>query len=318
MKLKNKEVRIEPTNLCNYDCIMCPREKLTRKKGIMSMELYYNIIDQLVEMGVERVVLTGFGEPTIDHNLELKISYAKNRGLFVYIITNASRFGLKSIFDNKFKIYEYLNRGIDEIRLSFYGKNATEYSNIMFKGDFDRIVENLELLKYYKSFFPKTVISHFLLQFNDEPINYDEYPKILRDITDYYEIWKPHNFGDGRSYRELSGGKVSCGRPQNGPLQINWDGTIVPCCYDYNNSNVLGDLNINTIEEVLKGEKYNSLRDAHNRNEYIEFPFCDNCDQLLCNKHKHSIVKTTNRHHEGLSNEEIVKRTNTDPSNSLI
>lgn len=26
-----------------------------------------------------------------------------------------------------------------------------------------------------------------------------------------------------------------CGRPENGPLQIQWNGEVIPCCYDYNN-----------------------------------------------------------------------------------
>ena len=31
-----RSLRIENTNLCKYVCVMCPREKLTRKQGIMN------------------------------------------------------------------------------------------------------------------------------------------------------------------------------------------------------------------------------------------------------------------------------------------
>ena len=47
-------------------------------------------IDEVVELGCQSVVLTGFGEPMLDKNLEKKISYAKGWGLKTYIITNGS------------------------------------------------------------------------------------------------------------------------------------------------------------------------------------------------------------------------------------
>jgi putative YphP/YqiW family bacilliredoxin len=78
---------------------MCPREKHTRKKGIMSMELYCNIIDQIVQMGANKITLTNFGEPFIDPTLEEKILIAKQNGLKTYVVSNASLFSVQSKFD---------------------------------------------------------------------------------------------------------------------------------------------------------------------------------------------------------------------------
>ncbi|MXX04767.1 MAG: hypothetical protein F4Z49_13630, partial [Gemmatimonadetes bacterium] len=49
-KLRFPEViSIEGSSYCNADCIMCPRELLSRKKGNMPMDLYRKIIDECAE-----------------------------------------------------------------------------------------------------------------------------------------------------------------------------------------------------------------------------------------------------------------------------
>ena len=185
-------------------------------------------------------------------------------------------------------------------------------------GSFNSVLHNIELLGALKKKYGTIEVSHFILDF-DGTIDIEEQPQVIKDVIDYYEIWKPHNFGNGRTYREIGNiQKISCGRPQSGPMQINWSGIVVPCCYDYNESIVLGDASKQTLEEILKSEIYESLRESHVKNEYTKFPYCDNCDQLLCNKKENSIIYTTNPIHKGLTKEDIVTRTNTSPEVPLI
>ena len=128
--------------------------------------------------------------------------------------------------------------------------------------------------------------------------------------ADAIEIWKPHNFGDGRDYRqryEEVAFKNTCGRPENGPLQIQWDGEVIPCCYDYNNQIVLGNAFKEPVLDILNAEKFRLLRYAHNKKEFHLFPYCDQCDQLL--EHTDALVYTS-RHN--LPKEVAVKMSNTD------
>ena len=62
-----------------------------------------------------------------------------------------------------------------------------------------------------------------------------------------------------------TGDKKTCGRPENGPLQIQWNGEVIPCCYDYNNQIILGNAFETPVMEILGGEKYEDLRDAHRK-----------------------------------------------------
>jgi hypothetical protein len=45
MKLKNPEVRIETTNICPSNCIMCPHDKLSRSLGVMDMDIFKKVVD---------------------------------------------------------------------------------------------------------------------------------------------------------------------------------------------------------------------------------------------------------------------------------
>jgi hypothetical protein len=128
--------------------------------------------------------------------------------------------------------------------------------------------------------------------------------------VDAIEIWRPHNFGDGRDYRERDPNleiKSTCGRPENGPLQIQWNGEVIPCCYDYNNQIILGNAFETPVLDILNGPKYRLLRHAHRMKEFNLFPYCDQCDQLL--PHADALIYT-NRHN--LPPEEAVKLSNTD------
>ncbi len=91
-KLLHSEVRYEVTDHCNASCIMCPRDEHEhgRAHGIMDQNRYEKSIDEVLTLGAKQIVLTGFGEPMLDKNLELKIAYAKKKGLSTYIISNGS------------------------------------------------------------------------------------------------------------------------------------------------------------------------------------------------------------------------------------
>jgi radical SAM protein with 4Fe4S-binding SPASM domain len=167
------------------------------------------------------------------------------------------------------------------------------------------------LKRSVSSLLPRLELSWLVLPENkDDTDLFNEY---WEHKADAIEIWKPHNFGDGRSYRQRYddvGIKTSCGRPENGPLQIQWNGEVIPCCYDYNNQIVLGNAFTQSVLEIINADKYRLLRLAHNENKFELFPYCNQCDQLL--PHADALVYT-NRHN--LPNEIAVKMSNTDLHN---
>lgn len=305
--LRHAEVRYEVTDHCNAECIMCPREshKLGRPHGIMDMDKYRNSIDEVVDLGCKQVVLTGFGEPLVDKTLEQKVAYAKSKGLRTYIICNASLL-------TKDRGTGLIQSGLDELRVSFYGMRKESYEQVMVGLNFDVTMKNLadflDTRAELGSKRPRLELNWLILPENEEDT--DMFQKYWGDKADAIEIWKPHNFGDGRDYRqryEEVALKNTCGRPENGPLQIQWDGEVIPCCYDYNNQIVLGNAFEEPVLDILNAEKFRLLRYAHNNKEFRLFPYCDQCDQLL--EHTDALVYTS-RHN--LPKEVAVKMSNTD------
>ena len=305
--LRHPEVRYEVTDHCNAECIMCPRDlhKLGRPHGIMKLDAFKKSIDEVVGLGCKQIVLTGFGEPIIDKRIELKIKYAKSKGLRTYIISNASLLTRK-------RAGALIEAGLDELRLSYYGMRKETYERVMVGLNFDVTMKNLhdffEVREELGSKRPRLEINWLILPENeDDTALFQEY---WEPRADAIEIWKPHNFGDGRSYRqryEDVSVKTTCGRPENGPLQIQWDGEVIPCCYDYNNVIVLGNAFQQPVLEILNAEKYRLLRIAHGEKKFNLFPYCDQCDQLL--PHTDALIYT-NRHN--LPKEVAVKMSNTD------
>ena len=55
-------VDMELTNQCGSDCLMCPRDAITRPKGMMSEEVFKTVSEKLIR---ERSLITfsGMGDP---------------------------------------------------------------------------------------------------------------------------------------------------------------------------------------------------------------------------------------------------------------
>lgn len=304
--LLHPEVRYEVTDNCNASCIMCPRDKHehAREHGIMDQAKYEKSIDEVAALGAKKVVLTGFGEPMLDRRLEKKIAYARAKGLSTYIISNGSAL-------NSRRARTLLEAGLDEMRISFYGMRTETYNAVMQGLDFDRTMKGLlEFLKLRDDMGAKTKVQISYLELPENKGDEVAFREFWEPKVDAIEIWKPHNFGDGRDYRDRDPAlehKTTCGRPENGPLQIQWNGEVIPCCYDYNNQIILGNAFETPVLEILNGPKYRLLRYAHRSKEFGLFPYCDQCDQLL--PHADALVYT-NRHN--LPPEEAVKLSNTD------
>ena len=85
------QARIENTNHCNAECTMCPRELLTRPKGVMPFEHFEKLVRECAAKGLEELHLQGFGEPFIDKEITKKIRLAADLGIpHLFMVTNAS------------------------------------------------------------------------------------------------------------------------------------------------------------------------------------------------------------------------------------
>jgi radical SAM protein with 4Fe4S-binding SPASM domain len=274
-----QEVRIENTNMCNARCVMCPREKLTRLKGIMPLEFFKKLIDQCVELNVKMVHVHGFGEPLLDKNIFEKIKYAKEKGLTTYMVTNASLLNEK----NSIKLIE---SGLDAMNITFSGITKEIYESVHVNLSFETTFNNVN--RFFK------IKREMGAKFPRAGVKFMEMKETTHEKEKFIEYWNPiandliispcHNYGSGREYVNVGKNlkRESCGRIFFlHAFQILWDGRIVPCCFDFNGEIILGDTNVDSLIDIWNGEDFVKFRDAHEKGEFYKYPYCDKCEQLI-------------------------------------
>ena len=279
-------LHIESTNACNAKCIMCPRDEMTRRIGIMSMELFKKIMDEAAtKPQVKEIHLHGFGEAPIDKNLVKKLEYAKQKGIRkTYFVTTANL------------LTEEISKGLilgglDGIKFSFYGATKETYERIHQRLDFDTTVRNVEaFFRVRRSLGRKNPRVTF--QFVPQKENLEEKDLIVSkwqpyfdpEIGDHFEDFNLHNWIDGRSYNPLSFSnrfRKTCSHPFR-LIQIHWNGDVAPCVYDFDGTIKLGNLAQpdQTLYKIWNSPAYRRLRQIHRRRIYEREPTCNKCDQL--------------------------------------
>lgn len=281
MKLKNREVRFEVTNHCNAHCVFCPRETHTRTQGVMDLDLYKKWIDEIYDgdYGVDFISLQNYGEPYIDPHLFDRARYAKEKGFYTSTVSTGSLLHKK--IGGRSNIEQTLEC-IDKLRLSYYSLTKEIYEKLQARLNFETSTKNIhDLIEMKDKTGGATKIEMYFLLMPENEHEMEAWIKKYEPLVDGISVWKPHNWGDGKKYREMGKEeKVTCGRPASGPLQIQWNGEIVPCCFDYNNAIVLGDVSSDTIKNQITNKKHKAFLEAHEKGEFHKYPLCDGCEQL--------------------------------------
>ena len=273
MKLINPEVRIENTNSCNAKCIICPREKMTRPLMTMNMRYFRELVDEVKAMGAKTISIFGYGEPLLDKGLASKIQYCTDKRLQTFITTNASLLTTT-------KSDDILNAGLSHIRFSVHGTyhNYKKVHGLDFMPTL-RNIRNFICMNDDK-YNHRCKVSMSVIPLHNETVDYIR--GFWEPVVDWLEIWKPHNWTDGKDFRKVKQTKKrkkTCGRPFNGPLQINSDGKVMVCCFDYDAKLTVGNTRTHTLEEILKGEKFSEIRRKH-ADGNLKGLICETCDQL--------------------------------------
>jgi len=268
MKLVNPEVRIETTNLCNAKCLTCPRDEMTRKKVTMSYDHFCKLVVESYELGATSISPFGYGEPLLDKRIVDKIAFCSRMGLETFITTNASLLTLDTT-------RALLDAGLSHIRFSAHGTHDNyEKAHSLSWDMFERNVFNFIIVKRdLPCKVDVTVI----------PMHGESVADILhfwRGKIDDIEIWSPHGWGGKLQYRRSKEKLPTCGRLHRGPVQIQSDGRMIPCCFLTDGEIILGDTHKNSIEDILKGDAYMELRRDHRDGNLDGLP-CKYCDQRL-------------------------------------
>ena len=259
---------IEPTNTCNLRCSFCfVTEGMTRDEGFMDLDLFKKIIDDTPTL--EHLCMHNWGEPLLHKDIFKMFDYAHQAGVN-YIVMNTNGTLL-----NEKMISQIIESPLNIIRFSIDGSPET-FKKI--RGvELDKIEANILRLKEVKEDQRPELSMGVVFTVEEETQqDTDEYIKHWETIVDHVRT-QPKLIQSPR--------KEPCPEPfgkDYGKLVVLWDGTVIPCCVDYNASLKLGNAKTELVSDLWRNEEIKTLRYQHKKGSYPKV--CANCNECEISK----------------------------------
>ena len=286
-------ISVEPTTSCNLRCPECPSglRKFTRDTGMISLELYREVVDQL-HPDLFYLILYFQGEPYLNPLFFHMAEYAGKKKIYTATSTNAH-------FLTDHLARKTVESGLDRIIISLDGLDQATYEKYRVGGSMEKVLEGTcNLVKWKKELRSKTPF--IILQFIVFSTNEHQVPELRRLAwelgVDKLELKSAqvYNYEEGNPlipenesfsrYKKHNGKFVidnplynHCLRMWRGCV-ITWDGLVVPCCFDKDASHRLGDLKKQSFKEIWKGKAYDDFR-RKLFSARREIDICKNCTE---------------------------------------
>ena len=288
---------IEPTNICNLKCPLCPsgNGSLIRPRGMMSLNTFQSIVDQVAgKTGM--LILWNQGESFLNPDFYAMLEYAAAQRIYTMSSTNASL---------KLDAERIVKSGLNRIIISMDGISEETYNDYRINGNYRLVLKNMqELIAAKKRLKRKTpiIVWQFIIMRHNEheiPIVKAEAHKMGIDKLEFKTVqiytkddlkYLPRNHKYSRySYGEQDFQLKTkllnrCRRLWNQPV-INWDGEMSVCCYDKDVSIPIGNIKEYSFQELWYGPAMTRMRNAILTNR-AAFEICRNCGEGIVQKIK--------------------------------
>jgi radical SAM protein with 4Fe4S-binding SPASM domain len=287
-------ISIEPTTACNLGCPECPSglKKFTRPTGNLKEEFFNHVLDSVSS----KVTYMNFyfqGEPFINAKFLGMVKSASKRKIYTSTSTNAH-----FITDEVAK--KTVESGLDRLIISIDGTTQEVYENYRIHGKLSKVIEGTEKIvkwkKELKSKTPYLIFQFLVVKPNENQVNDIKLLAKKLGVNDVkFKTAQVYNFKYGNEliptiekyarYKKQSDGTYSiknnlvnsCWKMWHSCV-ITWDGLVVPCCFDKDAEQRLGDLKEFSFQEIWKGKKYNLFRQSLLKGR-SEIEICQNCSE---------------------------------------
>lgn len=271
---------IEPTNICNGTCPLCPiGAKIDRRaKGWMKYEDYVRIVDEVKDFA--KIIIMNFaGETLLNPEIENIINYSEALGIRTIIGTNGA-------FNRS---DELINSGVSEVLWAMDGATKEtyhRYRNYEGTADFDDVVRNLQTLCDTKSerglSKPKVILQFVVMKDNEH-----EMDDIIRlgkrigvDAIDFKPVCLNEFFLMSfeeiiEKYLPKDESYANCRICDDAPVlqkplicsfafhetEILHNGDVTICCFDYDGNYVVGNIfKDGGFKKIWRGREFKSMR----------------------------------------------------------
>lgn len=283
------------TNNCPMKCVMRPRTKhMSRDIGYMELDVFRSVIDKMVaDNPVHRsgklVALHHFGESLMHRDVDKFIAHAESQGVSTVLSVNPIAFTDRVIG-------QLLDSSPSQLLISLDGHDDDSFFAIRgVEKSYERSKE--KLFKYLTLKKERGVKTRIVVNMIDFKLNKNS----IEQLKDYWEkvpgvdefcaksfgTWtgdakEINAFKDGHlnvlTEKDSRPSYISCNRPWEA-MTLTWDGDVVPCCYDYDKKEPLGNVSSQSLEAIWNGEPMRRLR-AQFISGQITTALCRDCEEL--------------------------------------
>jgi len=267
---KPTSMAVESTAACNLDCPFCrygqsaelvgqtAHSDIERKVGNVDLALYRDkILPSAKEFGIKQIQLHFQGEPLMNKKLVEMITLGKESGMWMQFFTNG-------LLMTEKKMDELLDANVDLVRFSIDGNSQDTYKLHRVGGDFDQVIEILtefaskardrsSKVKIQWSYIVTSNNEHELesARKRSESLGVEFMAKVLntQDVS-----WRPKISSWLKDYKSKPCQDIFT------IFNVQWNGDVVPCCYDVEGKVVLGNLVDNTMEEIWRLPRFKEFR----------------------------------------------------------
>jgi len=281
---------IEPTNICNLKCPLCPsgNGSLKRDRGMMKLPEYRKIIDQVYkDIGI--LILWNQGEPYLNADFDKMVRYATEKKMFTMTSTNASL---------EMDHMAIVQSGLGKIIISMDGISEETYDRYRVNGDFSLVLENLKRLVAAKQAagtkHPYIVWQFIVMRHNEHEIPYVkqmaksigvdklEFKTVqIYSKDDIAFLPKDHKLSrysaNEQSFELRTKLLNRCRRLWTQPV-INWDSELSICCYDKDLHFKIGNVHEHSFRSLWFSSRFAAIRQSV-LSDRAAIEICRNCGE---------------------------------------
>lgn len=267
------ELMIEPTNLCNLRCPVCPtgEDYNSQKRGVMTFQQFRKILEP-VARNIRNIALFNLGEPFLAPDIIKMIRYIDKHKISTNIHTNGNALNKKMI--NKFIIH----KSNLSINFTIDGVTQKSYEYYRQRGSLKKAMDNMKYFVKIKNRYNllniKIVWIFLVMKTNEHEISQAttlakrigvdaiRFKTILIDkYHEKYNDFVPQTKRDFAMHKDEKFELVDarCDFIDPGRPVINWNGDVLPCCVI--NDYILGNAFKDSLLSIWENRKYKEFKE---------------------------------------------------------
>lgn len=251
---------------------MCAASRLPNRKGLMDEALFWSAVEQCYELGARRMCPFIDGDPFADHRIPRFVEQLANRypDLKLYIYTNG-------MFAHKRAVERIVNAG-NTLTLIFSIQGGTKDVFERITGlHWETVMRNLRNAIACANG-SKTQVKIAMCQYSETMPTLPEFIGLGRSLGVEACPGLFSNFG-GAIHDDLGESMTKdwprrvCDRAIS-HVYVRINGDVDQCCFDVDRKYVYGNLNHQSLREIIESERFQAMRRAHLALDVEAMPEC--------------------------------------------